>query len=101
MIRHMVVFKLHHAKKSIAEQNFLLATQKLAAIPGVTKFEILKQASQKNTFDFGISMVFLSAREYETYNQHRDHQIFIEQFWKKGVSNFLEIDLSPLPATAE
>ena len=58
MIRHTVVFRLKHAKGSAAETAFLSAADVLATIPGVKKFEKLRQVSKKNGYSFGFSMEF-------------------------------------------
>lgn len=58
MIRHTVVFSLKHAAGSAEEQAFLEAALILKAIPGVEKFERLRQTSPKADFDFGFSMEF-------------------------------------------
>jgi hypothetical protein len=91
-IRHTVVFKLKHPKGSSEEQAFLAAAQQLASIPGVEKFEALKQISQKNNFEWGLSMEFANLEVYEQYNHHPDHVAFVEQRWLQEVEDFLEID---------
>ena len=96
MIRHTVAFKLIHPKNSPEEKAFLGAIVKLSAIQGVTNLELLKQTSPKNKFDFGLSMEFATAREYEDYNRHPDHVRFVETYWKTEVSDFLELDYEPL-----
>ena len=90
-IHHCVFFKLKH-KGSQLEQSFLAAAKKLAAIPGVEKFECLKQISKKNKFEFGLSMEFANQQLYDTYNNHLDHVAFIQNHWLKEVEDFLEID---------
>lgn len=96
MIRHTVVFRLKHPANSEAEQNFLQAAQPLANIPGVQKFEILRQISSKNPYHFGISMEFDNDTAYQTYNQHPDHVSFVQQRWIPEVEEFMEIDYKPL-----
>lgn len=95
-IRHTVVFKLKHPKGSPEEKNFLAAAMKLAAIPGVEKFELLKQISRKNKYDFGLSMEFASQQAYEKYNTHPEHVSFVEKRWLQEVEDFLEIDYQKL-----
>lgn len=95
MIRHTVVFKLRHAAGSAAELDFLRAAQKLADIPVVRNFECLRQVSQKNSYDFGLSMEFASPRDYETYNAHPDHVSFVQTRWIPEVTDFMEIDYVP------
>jgi len=96
MIRHTVVFKLVHPKSSPEEKLFLDAISKLSAIPGVENFELLKQISRENNYDYGLSMEFATAKEYEDYNRHPDHIRFVETFWKTEVADFLELDYAPL-----
>ena len=91
-IRHTVVFKLKHPKGSEEEKNFLNAIKKLAAIPGVEKFECMKQISKKNKYDFGLSMEFADQQAYDLYNNHPDHVAFVQNRWIKEVEDFLEID---------
>lgn len=95
MIRHTVVFKLKHLKDSPEEKVFLDAIQKLSSIPGVQNFELLRQVSKKNNYDFGLSMEFESAKAYEGYNQHPDHIAFVQTYWVKEVKDFMEIDYEP------
>jgi hypothetical protein len=96
MIRHTVVFKLKHPLKSPETNEFFTAAKKLAAIPGVQKFECLKQISPKNNFDFGLAMEFDNTTQYGQYNNHPDHVQFLQAYWLKCVDDFLEIDYEPL-----
>jgi len=95
MIRHTVVFKLNHAKDSPGEKKFLNEIQKLSAIPGVKKFELLRQVSKKNNYDFGLSMEFESTKAYDAYSNHPDHNSFVQTYWVKEVKDFMEIDYEP------
>jgi hypothetical protein len=96
MIRHTVVFKLKHPQNSKEEIDFLNAIRKLSVIPGVQKFECLRQVSKKNDFDYGLSMEFENAGAYEGYNQHPAHVAFVDTVWINEVKDFLEIDYEPL-----
>ena len=91
-IRHTVVFRLKHVSGSAEEKAFLEAAKKLAAIPGVEKFECLKQVSKKNKFTFGLSMEFVDQQAYDGYNNHRDHTAFVQDRWLREVDDFMEID---------
>ena len=97
MVRHSVIFKLKHPADSPDGQAFFIAAYKLANIPGVQAFEILKQTSKKNKFEYGISMEFASNELYEQYSNHPDHIKFVQEYWLKEVEDFLEIDYEPLP----
>jgi hypothetical protein len=96
MIRHTVVFRLKHEKGSDAERLFLANALGLASIPGVEKFEQLRQVSGKNDFDFGFSMEFADQAAYDGYNVHADHVAFVRDHWVPEVEAFLEIDYVPL-----
>ncbi len=92
MIRHTVVFSLKHAAGSAEEQAFLHAALILADIPGVQKFERLRQVSHKADFAFGFSMEFADQAAFDVYNGHPDHTAFVEGRWIPEVSAFQEID---------
>ncbi len=96
MIRHTVVFTLKHAQGSTEEKKFLADAMVLAKIPTVRKFEQLRQVSHKNDYKFGFSMEFDDQAGYDTYDQHPDHVAFVENRWKKEVTDFLEIDYTRL-----
>jgi hypothetical protein len=91
-VRHTVAFKLKHPKGSPEEMDFLKAIGKLADIPGVEKFECMKQVSKKNKYEFGVSMEFANQKAYDEYNNHPDHVAFVQNRWLKEVEDFLEID---------
>lgn len=92
MIRHTVVFRLKHAAGSEEERAFLDAARELATIPGVEKFEALRQVSAKNLYTFGLSMEFANATAYAGYNEHPDHVRFVQERWLPEVAEFMEID---------
>jgi hypothetical protein len=92
MIRHTVVFRLRHARDSDEERAFLSAADVLATIPGVEKFEKLRQVSAKNDYAYGFSMEFADAATYQGYNAHPEHVRFVTERWVPEVEKFLEID---------
>ena len=96
MIRHTVVFRLKHAKGSAEEKAFLAVADVLAKIPGVQKFEKLRQVSPKNDYAFGFSMEFADSAAYRGYNGHPEHTRFVQQRWVPEVEEFLEIDYERL-----
>ena len=91
-IRHTVAFALAHSEGSAAERDFLETAERLAAIPGVERFELLAEVSPKNGYRFGISMEFADQEAYEAYNEHPDHVRFVQERWLPEVVDFLEID---------
>jgi len=92
MIRHSVVFKLKHPAGSQEERNFLDEARKLESIPGVMKFEVMKQISSKNPYTYGISMEFEDQNSYDFYTNHTDHTRFVQELWIPNMEVFLEID---------
>jgi hypothetical protein len=92
MIRHSVVFALRHAKGSAEERAFLDAALVLEAIPGVERFERLRQVSPKADFAFGFSMEFADQAAYDAYNIHPVHVAFVRDRWVPEVARFQEID---------
>jgi len=100
MIHHTVVFRLKHATESTEERKFLRDARCLAAIPGVTKFEQLRQTSPKNGFHFGFSMEFVDVAAYDAYSNHPVHVQFVNERWLPEVDEFMEIDYEPLSPDA-
>lgn len=96
MIRHTVVFTLKHAQGAAEEAAFLRDAKVLAGIPGVEKFEQLRQVSPKNDYVFGFSMEFADQAAYSGYNDHPDHVAFVQNRWVPEVERFLEIDYVPI-----
>lgn len=96
MIRHTVVFRLRHPEGSAEESAFLQAALVLAAIPGVERFEQLRQVSPKNDYRFGFSMEFADEAAYRSYDEHPDHVAFVRDRWVPEVEEFLEIDYVPV-----
>lgn len=96
MIRHAAIFQLIHKAGSPQEAKFLADLAKLSAIPGVGAFEISREISPKNAFDFAVSMIFADAAAYAAYNIHPAHVAFVQTRWIPEVASFLEHDTTPL-----
>ena len=96
MIRHTLTFRLVHPSGSAAEQEFLDAALVLAAIPGVQRFERLRQTSTRNDFSLGLSMEFADRAAYDAYVAHPVHRAVVAQRWAPEVDDFLELDYQPL-----
>ena len=92
-VRHMAVFTLKHKEDSPETEKFLIDGERiLSTIPGVEKFEVLRQVSIKYDLQFGFSMEFKNQDAYDQYNDHPAHQAFVQQRWEKEVERFQEID---------
>ncbi len=92
MIRHSVVFRLHHPAGSADEAAFFDAVDVLPAIPGVQNFQICREVSPKNDYRFGLAMNFADQAAFDAYTVHPDHVAFVENVWLPQVAEFLEID---------
>lgn len=92
-IQHMVIFNLKYEKKSEEADKFLTDGERiLSVIPVLQNFQVLKQVSVKNDYDYGFSMIFTNREVYANYNNHAAHISFVEDRWEKEVTRFLEID---------
>ena len=92
MIRHTVAFRLKPPKGCREEEAFLKAGMALADIPGVEKFEQLRQVSPKNDFHFGYSMEFADEAAFRAYNDHPVHVAYVRDRWIPEVEAFAETD---------
>jgi heme-degrading monooxygenase HmoA len=91
-IRHSVVFTPTHAAGTPKEADLLAAIERLAAIPGVEAFELMREMSPKNDYRYALTMEFADASSYQAYNEHPDHVAFVEHRWDAEIAAFLEID---------
>ena len=97
MIRHTVVLTQRHPPGGLEGEMFLRdAKGALEDIPGVEKFEQLRQVSKKNDYRFGFSMEFADKKAYEAYDNHPKHVNFVQDRWNREVESFLEIDYEAL-----
>lgn len=92
-IQHGVIFSLKHEKGSAEASKFLEdCRMALAEIPVVQDFQVFKQVSPKNDYDYGLTMVFDSMEDFQSYVDHPNHVTFVQDRWMKEVEKFLEID---------
>lgn len=92
MIRHSVILSLKPSLSPADKLQYFAAVDELKQIPGVQKFEVLKQTSSKNPFEYGISMEFETQQAFDLYAGHSLHTAFVEKYWAACVEDFLEID---------
>jgi hypothetical protein len=91
-IRHQVVFSLKHAAGSPEEADFIAAITALEAIQGVEAFQLMREVSPKNGYEYALTMEFADRAAYEAYNGHPQHVSFVDDRWDAEVTDFLEID---------
>ena len=93
-IRHTVLFTLRHVRGSAEERAFLADGDRiLTAIPGVERFEVLRQVKPTTDFAFCFSMEFVDQAAYDRYSAHPEHVAFVERRWRPEVVRFQEVDL--------
>ncbi|MFH5185576.1 Dabb family protein [Paenibacillus sp. TAB 01] len=101
-IAHTVFFKLRFPAQSEEAQAFLTSSAAtLTEVPNVLRFQVLKQQSGKNPYEYGFYMEFASQADYEAYNSHPVHVQYVEEVWKRDVTDFLEIDYTIIAAPGE
>ncbi|MFX0557810.1 Dabb family protein [Maribacter sp. CXY002] len=96
MIKHSVLFNFREDITPTEQHDFFKSTNNLSLIVGVKDLEILRQFNAKNTFQYSISMAFDTLEAYHRYNDHAEHQSFIQKQWLPLVKDFLEIDLKAI-----
>jgi hypothetical protein len=89
MIQHTVAFRLH---ESADQGEFLARAARLGALPGVRRFQVLRQVGSKNSFTHALSMFFETQGDYDGYNDHPDHVTFVAEVWASDVADFIELD---------
>jgi hypothetical protein len=92
----MVLFNLKHQENSLEEQEFFHRVQKLSLIPEVHNLKHLRQLSQKNPFKYALSMTFNNFSAYQNYINDERHDHFVKTYWLTEVTDFMELDLTPL-----
>jgi hypothetical protein len=92
-IKHMVIFTLNYEVETAQADQFLKKSKEiLEIIPLVEHFEVFRQVSAKNDYDFGFSMEFADQQAYAAYNAHPIHVDYVNNIWNQEVARFLEID---------
>ena len=89
MIHHTVAFRLHDAAD---DEAFWSRVDALSALAGVGDFRVLQQIGTKNEFTHALSMYFESQTDYDAYNDHPDHAVFVNEVWLPNVADFIELD---------
>lgn len=92
-VLHTVIFDLIHPVGSVDAGRFLKDAQKiLTKIKGVHDFQVFRQNSPKNDYQYGFYMRFKSQADFDRYSMHPDHNKFVQERWEKEVSRFQESD---------
>ncbi len=96
-ILHTVIFDLRHPVGSAEAKKFLSdGYDILTKIPGVQDFQVFRQCSPKNDYQYGFFMKFASREAFDTYSNHPDHNKFLEERWDTEVTRFQESDFQSI-----
>lgn len=92
-ITHSVAFKLKWDKDSDEEKAFIRkSVELLSPIPNVQEFNVNRQFSPKNPYNFEFTMGFNSQQEYDNYSNNPIHLKYVKEIWLSEVEKFLEKD---------
>jgi hypothetical protein len=101
-IRHTVAFALPFPAGSSEEARFLRRAARLASIPGVEHFVVLRPLGDEDgsRLPWSLSMEFADQGAYDGYNDHPLHRAFVETVWLPTVTSFAESDFVLVDPTA-
>ncbi len=92
-IKHLVIFSLKEDIDNEEAQHFLQEGQQmLTSIPVVQDFEVLREISHQNDYQFGFAMEFANKSDFDFYLTHPFHVQFLQTRWKTQVSKFMEMN---------
>lgn len=96
-ILHTVIFDLKYPIGSAEAEKFLTdGYNVLTTVPGVHDFQVFRQCSPKNDYQYGFFMRFINKTDFDTYTAHPDHCKFVKERWDTEVSRFQESDFMSL-----
>jgi quinol monooxygenase YgiN len=96
-VRHTVAFALPFEAGSSGEQEFLAEARRLAAIPGVHAFQVLRALEEHAELPLTLSMEFTDRAAYDAYDDHPQHRDFVARRWLPTVTAFQESDFTVEP----
>lgn len=96
-ILHTVQFDLKYPVGSAESKKFLDDGKRiLTSVPGVFDFQVFRQCSPKNDFQYAFYMKFASKEDFDAYTAHPDHCQFVKERWDTEVVRFEEADFQIL-----
>lgn len=92
-ILHTVIFDLKYPTGSAEAEKFLTDGYSiLTTVPGVHDFQVYRQCSPKNDYQYGFFMRFSNKADFDAYTAHPDHCKFVAERWDTEVTRFQESD---------
>ncbi|MDH6304510.1 heme-degrading monooxygenase HmoA [Parabacteroides sp. PF5-5] len=96
-VLHTVIFDLKHPIGSAEAKKFLTDGYNiLTKVPGVLDFQVFRQCSPKNDYQYGFYMRFRNQADFDAYTAHPEHTKFVQERWDTEVSRFQESDFQTI-----
>lgn len=96
-ILHTVIFDLKYPVGSAEAEKFLTDGYNiLTKVPGVYDFQVFRQCSPKNDYQYGFYMRFKNKVEFDAYTANPDHGKFVAERWDTEVTRFQESDFQTI-----
>jgi hypothetical protein len=92
-VLHTVIFDLKYPAGSAEAEQFLTDGYAiLTKVPGVHDFQVFRQCSPKNDYQYGFYMRFRTQSDFEAYTANPTHTRFVAERWDTEVTRFQESD---------
>ncbi|MDR1403261.1 MAG: Dabb family protein [Tannerellaceae bacterium] len=96
-VLHTVIFDLKYPVGSTEANTFLTDGYTiLVNVPGVLDFQVFRQCSPKNDYQYGFYMRFKNQADFDAYTAHPDHIKFVTERWDTEVVRFQESDFQTI-----
>jgi hypothetical protein len=96
-VLHTVIFDLKYPVGSTEANTFLTdGYDILTKVPGVSDFQVFRQCSPKNDYQYGFYMRFKNQADFDAYTAHPDHTRFVTERWDTEVVRFQESDFQTI-----
>ncbi len=96
-ILHTVIFDLKYPVGSAEAEKFLTDGYNiLTKVPGVHDFQVFRQCSPKNDYQYGFYMRFKNKADFDAYTANPEHGKFVEERWDTEVTRFQESDFQTI-----
>jgi hypothetical protein len=96
-VLHTVIFDLKYPVGSAEANKFLTdGYDILTKVPGVSDFQVFRQCSPKNDYQYGFYMRFKNQAVFDAYTAHPDHTRFVAERWDTEVVRFQESDFQTI-----
>jgi hypothetical protein len=96
-VLHTVIFDLKYPVGSAEANKFLTdGYDILTKVPGVSDFQVFRQCSPKNDYQYSFYMRFKNQAVFDAYTAHPAHTRFVAERWDTEVVRFQESDFQTI-----